>query len=181
MPEPVHIAFRNMDAPIGLEDEIRERIAQLHRYASRITACSVMVEAEHRHHRHGRLYHVRIDVVVPGKEVVVRRESAAHHANQDLHTAIRDAFDAVRRQLQDHARQMRGDIKTHTEPEIGHIARLFPNHGFLATTAGDEIYLHRNSVLGKGFDQLAIGDAVRYVVREGEGEHGDQASTVVPL
>jgi cold shock CspA family protein/ribosome-associated translation inhibitor RaiA len=182
MQEPLRIAFRNMDAPIGIEDEVRERVAKLERLFDRIIACSVVVEARHRHHRQGGLYHVRIELIVPEREIVVRRDPPEHHAHEDLRVAIRDAFDAARRQLEDHVRAMRGDVKTHAAPEIGRIVRLFPDkdYGFLATSAGDEVYLHRNAVLGRGFDKLHVGDKVRYVVHEAEGEPGLQASTVIP-
>ena len=183
MQEPLRIAFRNMEAPIGIEDSIRKHVADLERYFDRIIACSVVVEADHRHHRHGRLYHVRIDLIVPEREIVVRREPSQHHAHEDLPVAIRDAFDAARRQLQDHARAARGDVKAHATPSIGRIARLIAekDYGFLVTDTGDEVYLHRNAVLGHGFDKLRVGDEVRYVVEEGEGEQGPQASAVIPL
>lgn len=181
MQEPLRIAFRNMEPPIGAEDEVRDRVAELERFFDRIIVCSVVVEAHHRRHHQGNLYHVRIELIVPEREIVVRREPPEHHAHEDLHVAIRDAFDAVQRQLQDHVREMRGDVKTHAGPTIGTIVRLFPDYGFLVTDAGDEVYLHRNAVLGRGFDKLNAGDKVRYVVHEGEGEQGVQASTVIPL
>ncbi len=181
MQEPLRIAFRNMEPPIGAEEDIRARAADLERFFDGIVACSVVVEARHRHHRQGRLYHVRIDLVVPAREIVVRREPSEHHAHEELHVAIRDAFDAARRQLQDHARELRGDVKTHAGPTKGRIARLFPDYGFLVNDAGDEVYLHKNAVLGRGFDRLREGDEVRYVIEEGEGEQGPQASTVIPL
>jgi len=181
MQEPLRIAFRNMEPPIGAEEEVRERAAELERFFDRIIACNVVVEAHHHHHRQGNLYHIRIELVVPEREIVVRREPSEHHAHEDLHVAIRDAFDAAQRQIQDHARAMRGDVKTHTVPTIGQIVRLFPDYGFLVSDTGDEIYLHRNAVIGRGFDQLREGDKVRYVVHEGEGEQGPQASTVIPL
>jgi cold shock CspA family protein/ribosome-associated translation inhibitor RaiA len=181
MQEPLRIAFRSMEAPLGVEDEVREHVAELEQFFDRIIACSVVVEERHRRHRQGRLYHVRIELIVPECEIVVRREPPEHHAHEDLHVAIRDAFDAARRQLQDHAREMRGDVKVHAAPTIGRIARLFPDYGFLVTDTGDEVYLHRNAVLGRGFDKLREGDRVRYVVHEGEGEQGLQASTVIPL
>jgi len=183
MQEPLRIAFRNLEAPAAAEAEIRQRAAELEEFFDRIIACHVVVEADHRHHRQGRLYRVRIDLIVPEREIVVRREPPEHHAHEDLHVAIHDAFDAARRQLQDHARAMRGDVKTHSAPNIGRIARLFPenDYGFLVTSDGDDVYLHRNAVLGRGLDKLRVGDAVRYVVQQGEGEQGPQASTVIPL
>ena len=181
MQEPVRIAFRNMEPPIGCDDDIRHRVARLEEFFDRIIACSVVVEAHHRHHRQGRLYHVRIEIFVPEREIVVQRDPPEHHAHEDLHVAIRDAFDAARRQLQDHAREMRGDVKQHAAPVIGRVVRLFPDYGFIATDDNQEIYLHKNAVLGRGFNSLQVGDRVRYVIHEGEGELGTQASTVIPL
>lgn len=181
MQEPLRIAFRNMTPPIAVEDTIRERATQLERFYDRITACNVVVEAHHRRHHQGNIYHVRIDLIVPDREIVVRRDPPEHHTHEDLHVAIRDAFDAAQRQLQDHSRAMQGARKAHTAPTVGTVGRMFPDYAFLITNAGDEVYVHRNAVLGRGFDKLSEGDKVRYVVHEGEGEHGPQASTVVPL
>lgn len=180
MQQELRIAFRGMTPPIGIEDEIRKRVDRLEGFFDRIIACSVVVEPSHRRHRQGKLYHIRIDLFLPEREIVVRRDPAEHHAHEDLHVALRDAFDAARRQLQDHAHAMRGDTKQHAPPPVGRIARLMPDHAFLITPAGDEIYLHRNAVLGSGFDTLKVGDKVRYAIHEGEGEQGPQASTVIP-
>jgi cold shock CspA family protein/ribosome-associated translation inhibitor RaiA len=181
MQEPLRLSFRNMEPPIGVEDVVRARVADLERFFDRITACNVVVEARHRHHRQGKLYHVRIDLNVPGREIVVQREPAEHHAHEDLPVTIRDAFNAAQRQLQDYVRDMRGDVKAHAEPAIGRIVRLFEDYGFLTTDATDEVYFHRNAVLGREFEKLNAGDRVRYTIHEGEGEHGAQASTVIPL
>jgi cold shock CspA family protein len=183
MQEQVHIAFRGMDAPIGIEESIRQHVERLEHFFNRITACSVMVELDHRHHRQGGLFHVRINLAVPGREIVVRREPSEHHAHEELPVAIRDAFDAVKRQLQDYVREMRGDIKAHEAPAIGEIVRLEvdKDYGFLVTSSGEELYVHRNAVQGGAFDKLRVGDKVRYVADEGEGERGPHASLVVPL
>lgn len=181
MQQPVRIAFRNMEAPIGMEDDIRRRVGQLERFFDRIIACSVVVEARHRRHRQGKLYHVRIELSVPDRGIVVQRDPAEDHTHEDVHATIRDAFDSARRQLQDHAHAVRGDLKSHMPPAVGRIARLLPEYGFLVTPSGEELYLHRNAVLGRGFDKLSVGDKVHYVMHEGEGHQGPQASTVVPL
>lgn len=181
MQEPLRVAFRNMTAPIGVEDAINGQVAELERFFGRIIACSVVVEERHRSQHQGNLYHVRIELSVPDHEIIVRREPSEHHAHEDVHVAIHDAFEAARRQLQDRVREKRGDVKAHDRPDIGTIARLFPDHGFIATEHGDEVYLHRNAVLGRGYDKLNVGDKVRYVVHESEGEQGPQASTVIPL
>ncbi len=183
MQEQVHIAFRGMDAPIGIEESIHKHVEHLEHFFNRITACGVVVELDHRHHRQGRMFLVRINLVVPGREIVVRREPSEHHAHEELPVAIRDAFDAAKRQLQDYVREMRGDIKAHEAPAIGEIVSLEAekDYGFLVTSSGEEIYMHRKAVRGDGFDRLRVGDKVRYVADEGEGERGPHASLVIPL
>jgi cold shock CspA family protein len=85
----------------------------------------------------------------------------------------------MRRRLEDHSRRQRGSVKTHEGPPQARVSRLFPEegYGFLETPDGAEIYFHRNSVLGAGFDRLEIGAEVRYVMEQ--GEKGPQASTVI--
>ncbi len=181
MQEPVRIAFRNMTAPVGLEAEIQRHAADLDKFFGHIISCHVTVEADHRRHRQGNLYRVRIVLVVPQHDVVVRREPSERHEHEDLHLAVRDAFRAARRQLQDYARSLQGAVKEHAPPTIGTIGRMFPDHAFVVTATGEEIYAHRNAVVGGGFDKLNTGDKVRYVVQETDSEKGPHASTVIPL
>ncbi len=183
MQVPAQITFRHMEPSGSTEQQIRTRVEELERFYPRITACHVVLEAEHRHHEQGKLFHVRVEVTVPGRVIAVGRDPAEHHAHEDAHVAIRDAFDAVRRQLEDHARQARGDQKTHEVPQFGRISQVFAERGyaFLAADTGEEVYLHQNSVVNKGFRNLRVGDKVRYVLSPDPGEKGPQASTVVPL
>jgi ribosomal subunit interface protein len=178
---PLQITFRHMDPSPAVEAHIRERADGLHRFFDRIMACRVVVEASSRRQHKGKIYHVRVDLTVPGREIVVKRDPSEHHAHEDILVAVRDAFDAVRRQLEDHARGARGEVKTHEEATHGRIVRLFKEqgYGFIQASGGVEIYMHRNAVTNSTFDALAVGDEVRYVVHEGEGEKGPQASTVV--
>lgn len=117
MPGSVQITFRDMDPSAALEARIRERISQLERVCERLTSCRVIVEAPHRHHHQGKLFHIRIDVTLPGGEIVVGRDPAEHHAHEDAYVTVRDAFDALRRRLDDHTQRRRGDVKTHVAPE----------------------------------------------------------------
>lgn len=180
---PLQITFRNMSPTEAVERRVRERAEGLERYFPRIMACRVMIEASGRQHRQGTIYHVRIDLTVPGDEIVVRRDPAEHHAHEDIYVAIRDAFDAARRRLEDHGRRVRAAVKAHPVPAHGRVVRLFKDagYGFIESADGVEIYMHRNSVLDGAFDALEVGDEVRYVVHAGEGAEGDQASTVVRI
>ena len=113
MPLLVNITFKNIEPSAALEARIREKAEKLHRFLGDITHVDVAVEAPHRHQRKGELYHVRIDVRLPGSEIVATRDAGLNHAHEDPYVAVRDAFAAAQRQLQDRARIRRGDVKSH--------------------------------------------------------------------
>jgi len=113
---PLDVTFHNMDRSEAVEANVREKADKLERYFDRIIGCHVVVEAPHRHNHKGKLYHVRIDISVPGKEIVVNHARPRNQAHEDVYVAVRDAFNAAARQLEDHARKVRGDIKTHGAP-----------------------------------------------------------------
>lgn len=175
---PLQISFRDMEPSTAVEAKIRERAVRLDRYYDRIMGCRVVVEAPHGRHHQGKLFHVRIDLTVPGGELLVSREPAQHHAHEDVYVAVRDAFNAAERRLEDYARRQRSHVKTHETPARARVARVFPEegYGFIATADGREIYFHKNSVLNDAFDRLEGGSEVRFV--EEAGEKGPQASTV---
>lgn len=105
---PLEVAFKNMERSDAVEARIREKAEKkLERFAGRITSCRVVVQAPHKHQTHGNCYDVRIDVHVPGEELVVTRE-ATNPAHTDVYVAIRDAFDAVVRQLDGHTSRKNG-------------------------------------------------------------------------
>jgi cold shock CspA family protein/ribosome-associated translation inhibitor RaiA len=183
MQVPLQITFRHMDSSEAVAARIRSRAEELERFFDRIISCRVVIECRHPRHQQGNLFQVRIDLLVPGREIVVGRDPEAHHAHEDIHVAIRDSFDAARRLLEDHVREGRGDVKLHAVPDHGKIIRLLPDqdYGFILTPDGEEIYFHRNSVVGSTFDKLAVDDEVRFVAQHSESAEGPQASTVVPL
>ena len=115
--QPIQVVFHNLDPSPAIEAAIRERAAKLDRLCSEVIGCRVVVESPHRHQRHGKLYTVRIDVTVPNVELVVTREPGEDHAHGDVYVAIRDAFDAMRRQLEDYARLRRRQVKRHSMPQ----------------------------------------------------------------
>jgi len=183
MQAPLQITFRHMDSSEAVAARIRERAGELERFSDRIISCRVVVECRHPRRRQGNLFRIRVDLKIPGREIAVGRDPAAHHSHEDVYVAIRDAFDAARRALEDHVRERRGEVKLHAVPEHGRIARLLPERdgGFILTSDGNEIYFHRNSVANSGFDKLAVGDEVRFVAQHSESAAGPQASTVIPL
>jgi len=119
---PLQITFRNIPPSPAIDANIRKKAAQLDHFAEHIMACRVVVEAPHRRHHQGMLYHVRIDLTVPGGELALSREPAADHAHEDVFVAIRDAFDATVRQLEDHVRRRRARTKltSHSHMDASH-------------------------------------------------------------
>ena len=183
MQTPLKITFRHMDPSPALEARIRQRAQELEQFFDHIIACRVTVESRHQRHQQGNLFEVSIDLVLPGHEVTVSRERGNNHAHEDVHVAVRDAFDALRRRVEDYARDRRGAVKLHAVPDHGRIVRLLPDRdcGFIASATGEEIYFHRNSVVGGDLDALEIGAEVRFVARDSESSQGPQASTVTPI
>ena len=123
--------FRNMPPSEAVSARVQKEADKLGKYFDRITSCSVVIEAPHKHRHHGEPFHVRIEVGVPGKEIVVTQKPTvrpileqdtngrAHKAQEiegahkDVYVAIRDGFAALRRQLQDYVHCLRNEVKTH--------------------------------------------------------------------
>lgn len=178
MQVPLEIVFHNVDRSPAVEAAVREHVAKLEHFAENITSCRVTVEAPHKNHQQGNLYTVRVDLHYPGGEVIATRAPSAHHSHEDVYVAVRDAFKAARRQLQDRMRVRRGDVKPHEAPPHGRIAEIDREResGRIATADGREIYFHRNSVLNTSFAKLEPGMEVRF--NEEAGDKGPQASSV---
>jgi ribosomal subunit interface protein len=177
---PLQITFRGIPHSDAVEAKIREKANKLDRFHSHIMSCRVAVESEHHHHHQGNQYHIRIDITTPRKELVISREHHDKQAYEDIYVAIRDAFNAATRQLEDYARIQQGKVKTHNLQSSGTVTRLLPekDHGFIEASDGREVYFHRNSVAGSGFDALEVGNEIRYI--EEKDDLGPQASIVYP-
>jgi cold shock CspA family protein len=178
METPVEIDFQGMNPVERLRQSIAAHVAELEERYGRITACRVVLKAPGGHHRRG-LYEVNIRLALPmGREVNVARTAPQDERYGDVDFAINDTFKHARRQLQDQARRMEGQIKAHEAQPIGTVIRLdrAGGFGFLETADSREIYFHENSVLDGGFAQLEVGTRVSFA--EEAGEKGPQASTI---
>jgi ribosome-associated translation inhibitor RaiA len=81
---PLQITFRHVDPSPSVEDRIREYAGELDRFFDQIISCRVAVERQHRRHHQGNLFRVRLDITVPGREIVVGRESKPRRSHQDI-------------------------------------------------------------------------------------------------
>lgn len=172
MQRPLHIVLRDIPASPALEAHIREKMEKLEAFYAHIIGCTVTVQLAGRHKHQGKFFNVRIDLTVPGGEVVVNRDM-----HEDVYVALRDAFDATKRRLEDYARRQRGDVKLHEGPLHGHVARLFDDgFGFIETADGREFYFSSDNVVHPDFDKLEVGSEVQFL-EEAAGE-GWQAKRV---
>ena len=99
----LQIAWNNVDHMPEVEETIRTCADRLERHADRMTNLRVVVGLPHRHQRTGNGYDIRIDVGLKGSEFVVKRGD--ERSSDDPVVAVRNAFDIVRRKLdEDHRR-----------------------------------------------------------------------------
>ena len=109
---PVQITFRNTDPSEAVTADINRRIERMSRQQGNIISCRVVVEAPLAHQRKGGLYRVRIDLGCPEGQVIVNREpDSRNQAHQDVYVAVRDAFRAAERQLEEYTRRRQGEVK----------------------------------------------------------------------
>ena len=181
MKQPVQITFRDIPPSEFVEARIQEKTKKLEQFYDQIMSVRVVVESPHSHQHKGNLFHVCIDITVPDGELVVNRAPKDHHAHEDVYVAIRDAFDAAKRQLKEYSRKRRGKVKNHQPPAHGMVSEIISgeDYGRIATPDGRDIYFHRNSVANDAFDGLQEGQEVRFT--ESRGEKGPQASFVKPI
>ena len=106
---PVQITFRHMESSPSVEARVRSLTQHLGSLSDRIQSCRVVVDTPHRHHHQGKVYNVKLQVALPGEDVVVDMERPQRDNHEDVYVVIRDAFDAARRQLQQRIASLRGD------------------------------------------------------------------------
>jgi cold shock CspA family protein/ribosome-associated translation inhibitor RaiA len=180
MQVPLNVTFRNVRKDSAIERLLEAQAAKLERVCDYIISCRLAVEKPQEHQKSGNSFRVRIDVTVPpGTELVVAREAGEGDLHEQLTTVIRNAFGAMRRRLKKLVEKQRGEVKTHPAQEMaGLVIRLFreKGYGFIKGPNGEEIYFHKNSLLGNDFDRIEIGTGVQW--HEEEGANGPQASTV---
>ena len=113
MEKDLRITFHGMAPSDAIGTYVRERAAKLERFSKRLTSCHVTIELPHRHHRHGKHFRICIEMVVPGRTLVVSRDPAARDDHEDPYAAVDDAFADALRMLEEWARMRRGDVKRH--------------------------------------------------------------------
>ncbi len=170
---PLQITFRGLARSDTLDALIRERAGRLEKFHPHLVSCRVVIDLAGRHQHQGKHFNVRVAVKVPGGEVAVDRQH-----DEDPHVAVRDAFDAARRKLEDSLREMRGDVKRHVLERSGAVLRLdlVEGFGFIGAPDGTEYYFSRDNVVSPRFEDLAPGTEVHFI--EEPAAEGWQAKRV---
>jgi hypothetical protein len=109
---PIQITFRHMLPSRVFEDRIRHLAQRLEKFSTRITSVYVVVEKPHQSRAQGGLFDVHVSVCVPGNFIVVRRSHSADPEHSNAWIALRDAFNAAKRSLQDYEKVTRGVAKS---------------------------------------------------------------------
>ncbi len=173
MKQPLQITFHNFDRSEAVEAAAMEKAEKLSRFCPDIMACHVSLNLLQKHKTKGRPYAVRIDLTLPGHELVVNREQ-----DEDIYVALRDAFNDMGRQVEEVVRRRRGDVKTHANEIRGEVVRLngAEGFGFIRGADGTEYYFSRENLVGIDFDRLSPGTAVQFI--EEMAADGPQAKRV---
>ncbi len=175
MQVPLQITFHDVTHSDALENHIREKAHKLEQFYSALIACKVVVDQPGMHQHKGKPFNIRIDLTVPGSEIVIDRQQ-----DEDVYVALRDAFDAAKRKLDDYGRKQRMDIKAHEPVMTGKVARLIPeeSYGFITGLNGQEYYFSTANLAHGSMDQLSEGTEVHFL--EDAGSEGLQARRVTP-
>ena len=179
MQVPLDITFENSEPSEAIRSEVEKQAKRLEKFSDRVTSCHVAVIAPQTRHRKGGLFKIDIRIAMPEhKDVIVSRTHDNVPEHEHVAVAIKDAFGAAQRQIEDAVREMRGQVKLHETEDHGRVSKFMAgdDYGFIETADGREVYFHRNSVLNDAFNRLTVGSEVHFV--EEMGEKGPQASTV---
>jgi putative sigma-54 modulation protein len=93
------IVFRDMDSSEAVKASVEKHVEKIERHFPAVSRCRAVIEQSHKSQSSGNLFHVGLDISVPGDTVVVTKDAGKKPEHEDVYVAIRDAFEAAERQL----------------------------------------------------------------------------------
>lgn len=157
---PMQITFHGLPHSQEIESKVTEAAEKLHRIYAEIVSCRVVVDFANRRHKKGNIYRIHVDLSVPGTELNVGRESGDKDTHKDVLVAIRDAFNAMERQLQEYAKERRGEVKRGGPAPHGRVSELLREDSTeFEGRNGRPSYPHQHSVLDDSFDKPMNGSS----------------------
>jgi ribosome-associated translation inhibitor RaiA len=112
----VQISYQGLDPSPALNDAIAARAGQLARLADRLESLRVAVAAPNHRHRHGQQFRVRLELTLPGGDLIIDRDDPGD--GEDAYVTVRRAFDALRRRLSTLEEKRRGRQRAHADATI---------------------------------------------------------------
>lgn len=97
------IVFRDMDSSEAVKASVEKYVEKIERHNPSVSRCRVVIEQAHKSQSSGNLFHVGLDISVPGDNIVVTKDTGRSPQHEDVYVAIRDAFEAAERQLAKYA------------------------------------------------------------------------------
>jgi ribosome-associated translation inhibitor RaiA len=157
---PLQIVFRGLEPLSAIESVARDKAHKLEQFCGDIMSCRVDIEQLDKHKHQGRPFAVRIHVTMPGHELSVDRVE-----HEDVHIALREAFDDMRRRIEDTVRLLQRKEKQHPAPVHGEVVRLAADgtFGFILGADGTEYYFARENVADVPFEHIQVGTRVQFI------------------
>jgi putative sigma-54 modulation protein len=113
MTTALDIHFHGLEKSEAVENKVRDKVAKLQRHFDRMTACRVVLEAPNRNAAKAKVFQVKIEISVPsGKPIIINHEREGASAQDDLSLAIRDAFEAATRRVDEVGAKMADRAKS---------------------------------------------------------------------
>lgn len=109
------VTCRGFSSTDSIRESVEEQAKKLQQYYPKLNLCEVTIDHGHGRQKQGRIFHVQVHLGVPGEDIFINREPEKNHAHEELSVAIRDAFKAARRKLDDQTQINRGYVKAHTK------------------------------------------------------------------
>jgi ribosome-associated translation inhibitor RaiA len=110
---PLQITFHGIGRPDAIATRVRARAQKLETLFDSIKSCRVAIEARRPGHAKVHQFYVRVEVAVPGEQLVVTRGADEHQPHTDVNIALRDAFDGMRRRLENYSRLLHVEVRQH--------------------------------------------------------------------
>ena len=111
MQGPLEVSYRDLEPSDLIRNLVEEKFRKVERLYPDLTGCHIMIEQLNQRHQSGNLYHVRIDLFLPGKELVISSSAHDKSARQDLYQTIVDAFETAHRRLDEYLEKRRARKK----------------------------------------------------------------------
>jgi ribosome-associated translation inhibitor RaiA/cold shock CspA family protein len=174
MKQPLQLRFLGMEPSDAVAAAARDKAAKLDQFHPDLMSCRVTIERVDKHQHQGQHFAVRIDVTLPGEELSVDRVQ-----NEDAYVALRDAFDDMRRRIQDSHRRVQRHVKEHAASLHGKLVRIdvAEKRGFIESSEGDDYWFGPDNVTGTPFEHLEVGTEVQFIGEvAGEGRQAKRVS-----